>query len=333
MDETLGKRIVGNRKRLGLTQDALAEQLGVTAQAVSKWENDQFCPDITMLPRLAGIFGITTDTLLGLEPPAKEAELVTEDVPGLHIDNQQGHWDFRWNGGRKSNIGIGLWIIAAGCMLLGAGFLGQHISFWSALWITGLTVFGLFGLWPRFSCFRFGCALAGGYFLVSALYPGFLVLEKSWILPACLVLFGVSLLMDTGKKCRKPAFRVTSNVNGRQRQHYQTGSEQFDCSLSFGERHQLVELPRLSSGCADVSFGDLTLDLRGCESFAENCTLELNCSFGNLTVLIPASIRAEPSTSTAFADFSVSGSPNPDASAVIRVNADASFGEITLRYI
>ena len=40
MEETLGKRIAFHRKRLGLTQDALAEQLGVTAQAVSKWENE-----------------------------------------------------------------------------------------------------------------------------------------------------------------------------------------------------------------------------------------------------------------------------------------------------
>ena len=39
MEETLGKRIVFHRKRLGLTQDALAELMGVIAQAVSKWEN------------------------------------------------------------------------------------------------------------------------------------------------------------------------------------------------------------------------------------------------------------------------------------------------------
>lgn len=36
MEETLGKRIIANRKRLGMTQDKLAEQLGITAQAVSK---------------------------------------------------------------------------------------------------------------------------------------------------------------------------------------------------------------------------------------------------------------------------------------------------------
>ena len=65
MEETLGKRIVFHRKRLGLTQDALAELMGVTAQAVSKWENDQSCPDIGALPKLAEIFSISTDELLG----------------------------------------------------------------------------------------------------------------------------------------------------------------------------------------------------------------------------------------------------------------------------
>ena len=40
MEETMGKRIAANRKRLGLTQDGLAEKLGITAQAVSKWENE-----------------------------------------------------------------------------------------------------------------------------------------------------------------------------------------------------------------------------------------------------------------------------------------------------
>ena len=65
MEETLGKRIVFHRKRLALTQDALAELMGVTAQAVSKWENDQSCPDIGALPKLAEIFGVSVDLLLG----------------------------------------------------------------------------------------------------------------------------------------------------------------------------------------------------------------------------------------------------------------------------
>ena len=64
MEQTLGKRIMENRKRLGWTQDRLAEQMGVSAQAVSKWENDQSCPDISLLPKLAELFGITVDELL-----------------------------------------------------------------------------------------------------------------------------------------------------------------------------------------------------------------------------------------------------------------------------
>ena len=70
MDQTLGKRISSHRKKLGMTQDQLAEKLGVTAQAVSKWENDQSCPDIAMLPKLAEIFGVTTDYLLTGRPIA-----------------------------------------------------------------------------------------------------------------------------------------------------------------------------------------------------------------------------------------------------------------------
>ncbi|MBR2926012.1 MAG: helix-turn-helix transcriptional regulator [Clostridia bacterium] len=64
MNTTLGKRIAALRHEKGLKQDELAEQLGVTPQAVSKWENDQTCPDITLLPLLASILGVSVDELL-----------------------------------------------------------------------------------------------------------------------------------------------------------------------------------------------------------------------------------------------------------------------------
>lgn len=64
---TLGNKIAYYRKNLNITQDALAQQLGVTNQAVSKWESDQCCPDVTLLPKLADIFGITIDELFGRE--------------------------------------------------------------------------------------------------------------------------------------------------------------------------------------------------------------------------------------------------------------------------
>ena len=61
---TLGSRITKYRKEKGLTQEMLAEQLGVSPQAVSKWENDISCPDIALLPKLSRILGVTTDELL-----------------------------------------------------------------------------------------------------------------------------------------------------------------------------------------------------------------------------------------------------------------------------
>lgn len=64
MANTLGSRIAECRKAKGVTQDQLAEHMGVSSQAVSKWENDLSCPDITLLPRLADYFGTTIDVLL-----------------------------------------------------------------------------------------------------------------------------------------------------------------------------------------------------------------------------------------------------------------------------
>ena len=60
MNQTLGSRIAELRRRKNMTQEELAAELGVTPQAVSKWEND-----ITLLPQLARLFGVTTDELLG----------------------------------------------------------------------------------------------------------------------------------------------------------------------------------------------------------------------------------------------------------------------------
>ena len=64
MDMTIGKRIALLRKEKGLTQEELATHMGVSPQAVSKWENDQTCPDISALPKLARLLGVSVDELL-----------------------------------------------------------------------------------------------------------------------------------------------------------------------------------------------------------------------------------------------------------------------------
>lgn len=76
---TFGNIITKYRKELGLTQEALASRLDVTNQAVSKWESDQSCPDVALLPKLADLFAITIDELFGRE--AAKPEAAKEELP------------------------------------------------------------------------------------------------------------------------------------------------------------------------------------------------------------------------------------------------------------
>ena len=65
--ETFGQRLSRIRKEKGFTQNEIADKVGVTSQAVSKWENDLASPDIDILLKLSEIFDISVDDLLGKE--------------------------------------------------------------------------------------------------------------------------------------------------------------------------------------------------------------------------------------------------------------------------
>lgn len=70
METTIGNRIAELRKKRGFTQEELAVRLGLSSQAVSKWENDLSYPDILLLPELAKLLETTVDALLtGEQPP------------------------------------------------------------------------------------------------------------------------------------------------------------------------------------------------------------------------------------------------------------------------
>ena len=69
---TMGMMIASKRKELGMTQMELAEKMGVTDKAVSKWERDLSCPDISSLPKLAEIFGMSVDELMQVKADTKE---------------------------------------------------------------------------------------------------------------------------------------------------------------------------------------------------------------------------------------------------------------------
>ena len=80
----IGNQIKALRLRKGVTQEALAEHLGVTAQAVSKWERGSASPDISLLPALSVYFGVTIDELFSL----------SDDVRMERIQNML--WDVRY---------------------------------------------------------------------------------------------------------------------------------------------------------------------------------------------------------------------------------------------
>lgn len=74
--QTLGEMIASLRKEHGMTQLELAEKMGVTDKAVSKWERNLSCPDINSLPKLAVLFDISVDELMQVktETPHKGSQ-------------------------------------------------------------------------------------------------------------------------------------------------------------------------------------------------------------------------------------------------------------------
>ena len=64
MDLAMAQRLVDRRKAAGLSQEALAAQLGVSRQAVSKWERSESSPDTDNLIALAALYGVSLDELL-----------------------------------------------------------------------------------------------------------------------------------------------------------------------------------------------------------------------------------------------------------------------------
>ena len=97
MKPTLGKNIAQYRRQMNMTQDTLAEKMGVSPQAVSKWENDQTCPDISLLPALANLFGISVDQLLSNESapavtilPKEESMDISKRILRILVDDGDG---------------------------------------------------------------------------------------------------------------------------------------------------------------------------------------------------------------------------------------------------
>ena len=89
--QTLGRRIQEGRRSAGLSQEALGERLGVSRQAVSKWENSQSYPDIELLPLIASALHTDIDSLLGYQPDRRDITRRFHGAAGYQHDLRKRH--------------------------------------------------------------------------------------------------------------------------------------------------------------------------------------------------------------------------------------------------
>ncbi len=84
----LGNKIAELRKAKDMTQEKLATLLCVSNQSVSKWESNQCCPDIQLLPKLADIFGVSMDELFGREAKRADTTEKTDNIENTAAQNK-----------------------------------------------------------------------------------------------------------------------------------------------------------------------------------------------------------------------------------------------------
>ena len=115
----LSEKILYCRKRAGLSQEALAERLGVSRQAVSKWETGEALPETGKLAVLAAALGVTVDWLLSEdepeEPQAKPGDW-TEGLPRT-IGRMAKRWGWL----------AGVYMAVVGALFMGMGLLARYI--------------------------------------------------------------------------------------------------------------------------------------------------------------------------------------------------------------
>lgn len=134
MEKQIQLQIRKLRRKQGITQKELAKQLQVSFQTVSKWENGVTLPDITYLPKLADIFGVSSDVLLGIQPLDPQEKWRRFDEYGYwqrHMERTKQWKSLYWNDDYFSflvkqvwNINTPVNILDFGC---GYGFLGMKL--------------------------------------------------------------------------------------------------------------------------------------------------------------------------------------------------------------
>ena len=334
---TLGKRIAMLRKNQGLTQEQLGEKLGVSAQAVSKWENDIACPDITMLPLLADVFGVTTDELLGLKPIDSHVVILDKEPEEEKGGKPRASLEFEMgNIGRWGGICCCIMAILICVMLILRGttslFNRPDVNVWNYIWPIAVFSLGL-GVVRKNPVFGSALMAVGAY---EFIWFGWGVpFEIKWyvILLVLAIACLIKILFDhiLGKKRRSNPC-VSGGENPRRRAEYSTEGNYLKAELSFGNNTVGYPNDTLTGMEVETNFGDQKIDLTGVKTFADNPVLKIDVNFGNLVVYLPSCVQVNRSLDTAFGAMQLKGSPSPDADQMAYIKGDVDFGNLEIRY-
>ncbi|MDO4564349.1 MAG: helix-turn-helix domain-containing protein [Clostridia bacterium] len=327
--QSMGKRIAMLRKEKGWTQEQLAEKLGVSAQAVSKWENDVSCPDITLLPLLASTLGVTTDELLGIEPIEPHVVVVENDGKRKKSD-----WNWEFNSGKRSSIITGCMLLLLGLIYLLANIEGIPITTEGNFWwiVLTLTLLGLGtgSFHKRFSFAGAGLILFSGYLFYVKLINPSAGLSFNIIWPVAIVLIGIGMIAQVFTR-RHRVHRAHSGSN-KVVSDYSDENGYVRATCSFCDEKAEFTKHEFRGADIDVSFGSYVLDLSEAETFSENCVIEADVSFGSCRIIVPEIVNVVKSVDNSFASCSIHGKPAPNAPYTAYVKGDISFGSIEIRY-
>ena len=156
----IGSKISQCRKRAGISQEKLAEQLNISRQAVSRWETGEAMPDIEKVVRLSHIFGVSTDYLLldeqeeAVSPLQSTSESTDNGVPSTAVLERRRRFRIVFG---LSLLLLGLGIAAAALIL--AGIWAAHATQW---W----TAYGAFGT-GLFKTWRLALLISGAVLAIA----------------------------------------------------------------------------------------------------------------------------------------------------------------------
>ena len=335
--QTLGKRIAALRKEKGLTQEQLAEKVGVSAQAVSKWENDASCPDITLLPLLGEILGVSVDELLGVKPIEPHVIIIDKEEKAPEKDAGSKKFVWEWHAGRWPTIAfcIGLILICTVFILRSMTPLfpdfQNKLNAWGYCW--PLLVFTL-GLILVRGELILGSALltVGGYeFVRRMLIPsGTNLPGVPWYV--IVLVIAIVMLIRTIVRSIRPKERYMHRGDRSPVMNVSQDNDFLDAELRFGNGTVIYEKEIFTGGKVEMNFGDYAIDLTAVRTFAQNCVLDIEQNFGNLTVILPQHVRAVRSSDMKFASSAAFGEPDANASQELIVKSKVDFGALQIKY-